>query len=113
MQVNNGAPFAVAAAASPTWAPPSPTSGGPTWSNNVAGQNVLAPGQNYVQITPSGETVPYAFSMTLPRNLQWTSLQIYVFFNSYSDVSWIVLNNGQYVVGNFSLASSQLIDTPA
>jgi hypothetical protein len=27
-------------------------------------------------------------------------VQIYIFFNTYTNVSWIVLNEGQYVAGN-------------
>jgi hypothetical protein len=107
--VNNGPQFSVAAAGGPLWVPTSPAvNTGPTWSDTTAAQNVLAPGSNYLQITPTGETVPYGIALNLPKNFQWISLQLYVYFNSYSDVSWIVLNNGQYVTGNLSLASTAL-----
>lgn len=107
--VNNGAQFSVSAAAGPNWVPQSPAANtGPTWSDTAPAQNVLAPGANYLQITPIGETRPYGITLNLPTAFQWISLQLYVYFNSYCDVSYIVLNNGQFVTGNLSLASTAL-----
>jgi hypothetical protein len=109
MMVNNGAPFSIAGAAEPNWTPQSPTSGGPTWSNTTPGPNVIAPGDNYLTITPAGSIEPLTTLLSLPGEFQWISLQVYIFFNSYSDVSWVALNNGQYVTGNIKLASSLLV----
>jgi hypothetical protein len=97
VNVNNGPAFNVPAAAVPSWAPQSPPNGGPSLGN-VPGPNVLSPGTNYVMITPAGSTMPLNVPMNLPNNVQWNSLQVYIFFN-YGAVSWIGLNNGQFVTG--------------
>ena len=106
ISVNNGAQFSVAAASGPNWVPQSPTSGGPTWSNTTPAQNVIAPGDNYFTITPSGGIQPFTTLVSLPKTFLWNSVQLYIFFNSYTDVSWIVLNEGQFVTGNLKLMSS-------
>jgi hypothetical protein len=106
ISVNNGPQFSVAAAAATTWIPSSPTSGGPTWSNSAPGQNVISPGDNYLSITPTGKIQPFTTTVSIPGTFQWDSLQLYIYFNSYSDVSWIVLNGGQFVTGNLKLGSS-------
>jgi len=99
ISVNNGPQFSVPGANAPGWAPASPAQGGPGWSNTSPAPNVMAPGENYLTITPAGMSRPFTTVIGLARNTQWTSLQIYVFFNGYSDLSWIVLNNGQFVTG--------------
>jgi hypothetical protein len=94
-------------ASGPGWVPQVPGSGGPTWSNTTPGPNVLAPGTNYISITPQGALQPVSFTVDLPKNFQWNSLQLYMFFDSYTNVSWIVLNEGQYVTGNIDLAAKR------
>jgi hypothetical protein len=106
VSVNNGPQFSVSGASSPNWPPQTPTSGGPTWSYNGPAQNVLAPGVNALMITPSGSIQPANVTVTLPGTLQWNSVQLYIFFNSYGDVSWIVLNDGQFVTGNLGFSAS-------
>ncbi len=106
VSVNNGASFTIAGASAATnWVPQTPSSGSPTWSNNQPGQNVIAPGTNYLNITPQGTLQPYTTTMILPGTIQWNSLQLYIYFNSNTEVSWIVLNEGQYVTGNIQLTS--------
>ncbi|WP_102958642.1 hypothetical protein [Mangrovicella endophytica] len=112
MSVNSGQQFSINPAAGPNWTPQTPTSGGPTWNNQTPGQNVIAPGDNYLNIIPTGGLKPFNTVMSLPGSMQWSSLQIYIFFNSYSDVSWIALNNGEYVTGNLKLGSSHQIASP-
>ena len=107
MTVNNGTQFSIAAAAGPNWVPQSPTSGAPTWSNTTPAQNVIAPGTNTLNITPSGSITPIVATMVLSQSVMWTSFQLYIFFNSMQDASWIVLNNGNYVTGDIFLASAQ------
>lgn len=63
----------------------------------------MAPGDNYVSIFPEGSNQPISFVVSLPRNIQWISVQLYIFFNRYMDASWSVLNNGQFVTGNIKL----------
>ena len=106
VQVNNGVQFSVSAANATTWAPSSPSSGAPTWNNVAVAPNVFAPGDNYLTITPAG--VPQGFNtvVSLPKTM-WISLQLYIFFDTYSSVSWIALNNGEYVTGNLSLSATE------
>lgn len=107
VQVNvNNAPsaFTIAGASGPGWIPQTPASGGPTWSNTTPGPNVLAPGTNYIAITPQGVTQPVTFTVDLPKTFQWNSLQLYIFFDTYTNVNWIVLNEGQYVTGSIVLS---------
>lgn len=64
-----------------------------------AAPNVLATGANSLALTPDGSTTPTTVQLEVPGDLQWHSLQLYIFFNTYQDFSWIVLNNGAYVSG--------------
>jgi hypothetical protein len=107
VQVNNGQQFQIAGAA-PSGAPQVPAYGGPTWSNTTSAPNVLAPGLNTLVLTPAGALDPFVTTLSLPGQIQWTSVQVYLFFNSYSDVSWTVLNQGQYVTGSLSLRQARL-----
>jgi hypothetical protein len=106
VSVNNGPQFSISGASAPNWTPQSPSQGGPTWSNTTPGQNVLAPGANYLNLTSSGGFEPMVANANLPRNIQWNSLQLYLFFNSYNELSWVVLNDGQFVTGNLQLSSA-------
>jgi hypothetical protein len=101
-QVNNGAQFAIAGAAAPTFAPQVPATGGPTWSNTGPANNVLGPGENTIVITPTGITKPFSFPLMLKGTVQYTSIQLYVFWNGNAQVSWVVLNNGQFVDGSLA-----------
>jgi hypothetical protein len=107
MSVNNGDQFFFPGAQGPAWSPTIPTSGGPTWSNTTPAPNVLAPGPNSLMITPQGAVAPYQTTVNLPANFQWSSIQLYIFFNNYSDVSWMVLNEGQFVTGNLQLSTAR------
>jgi len=108
VSINNGQQFTLSSASAPNWTPQQAAAGGPTWSDISPGQNVIAPGDNYLQITPTGAIQPSSTVVNLPRNFQWTSVQLYIFFNAYSDLSWIVLNNGQYVTGDLTLGGAGL-----
>jgi hypothetical protein len=105
MTVNNGPQFAIAGATA-AWVPQSPTTGAPTWSNVAPGQNVFSPGPNSVNITPTGALKPYVTTVNLPDDIQWDSLQLYIYFNGYKEVSWVVLNGGQFVTANVQLSSA-------
>ena len=48
--------------------------------------------------------------MHIPVSMQWTSLQIYIFFNGLADASWIVLNGGQFITGNIKLTALQALN---
>ena len=87
------------------WRPQSPFTNPVTFSpSGPPSANVLAPGSNSFAITPKGNTQPYTFAITLPPTFQWNSIEIYIFFNSYATVSWLVLNSGQYVDGGVGQA---------
>jgi hypothetical protein len=87
------------------WRPQSPFTNPVTFSSSQPAPNVLAPGDNTMWITPQGVIAPYKFSLRLPPTFQWNSIEIYILFNSYATVSWIVLNDGQFVDG--SVASGE------
>ena len=103
---NNTSSFVINGASGPGWVPQVPATGGPTWSNTTPSGNVLAPGKNYIQITPQGVQQPVTFTVDLPKTFQWNSLQLYIYFDTYNNVSWIVLNEGQYVTGNINLTAT-------
>ncbi len=63
--------------------------------------NVLAIGANSLAITPFKSPVPRTVTVVLP-NIQWISVQLYVFFDSTTTTNWIILNQGQFVVGGLS-----------
>lgn len=102
VQVNNGPQFQIAGAG-PSGAPQVPTSGGPTWSYTTMAPNVLAPGLNSLVLTPEGSFQPIMTTLSVQSRIQWLSVQIYLFFNAYGDLSWTLLNQGQYVTGSLSL----------
>jgi hypothetical protein len=47
-----------------------------------------------------------------PSTVQWTSIQLYFYFNAYGNVAWILLNEGQYIAGNNPMMQNR-DDTPA
>lgn len=106
VSVNNGAFFTIGGVSNSSWSPQTPSWGGPSWSNGPPGPNTLAPGPNALMITPAGSPTPFVTTVVLPKNLQWDSLQLFIFFDSYGNVSWMVLNGGQFVTGNIQLGSS-------
>jgi hypothetical protein len=102
VSVNNGAQFSVAGASVPGWVPQGPAAGGSSWSNHGPAPNALGPGTNIVTVTSQGGA-PIRVTVALP-DVQWSSVQFYVFF-SWSTVSWVALNNGQYVTGGTQSAA--------
>jgi hypothetical protein len=95
------APFGInGTSSSISWRPQSPFSNPVTFSaSGPPAANVLVPGSNSIAITPKGVTNPYTFTVYLPPTFQWNSIELYIYFNSYATVSWIVLNDGQFVAG--------------
>ena len=57
----------------------------------------LGPGTNYLSVTPAGSTEPLAFSIDVPNSVPFTSVQLYLFLNSYQSVAWVLLDNGGLV----------------
>jgi hypothetical protein len=112
ISINNGASFSIQGTHAPNFTPQTPSAGGPTWgSTTAAAQNVIAFGPNELSITPQGVLAPYITQLDVPA-VPWISLQIYIFFNAYSGVSWILLNNGQFVAGAIIPATYALGGAP-
>lgn len=80
------------------WVPSSPPQV-PTWGP-VAKPDVIAPGENNFVVTPVDTHAPYRFKADFPVSVNWTSVQIYLYWNASNKVSWIALNNGQAVSGD-------------
>jgi hypothetical protein len=97
VSVNNGSgTFQIAAAAGPNWTPQTPATN-PTFNPGPPTPGNLGIGSNLVQITPQGSTSPFTVPINLPGAVNWSSIQIYIFFQTYSNCSWIVLNAGQQI----------------
>jgi hypothetical protein len=97
LNINNGSSMTqIAAAAGPNWTPAVPTTN-PSFNQGPPTPGNLGIGINNVQITPQGSTSPFVAPVNLPSNVNWSSIQIYIFFMSYSSCSWIVLNAGQVI----------------
>jgi hypothetical protein len=106
INVNNGTSIIqVAAAAGPNWTPAVPTTN-PTFNPGPATPGNLGIGANSVQITPQGSTSTFVAPINLSGSVNWNSLQIYIFFQSFSSCSWITLNAGQQV-GQGTVTSDQ------
>jgi hypothetical protein len=113
ISINNGAPFNIPGTYAPNWTPQTPSAGAPTWgSSTVPAPNVIAFGDNQLSVTPQGALEPYRTVLSIPA-APWGSVQIYVFFNAYSEVSWVLLNEGQFVTSNVRLSPPGLRDARA
>lgn len=97
VNVNNGSGmFEIAAATGPNWTPQTPATN-PTFNPGPPTPGNLGIGSNLVQITPLGSTSPFAAPINLSGAVNWSSIQIYLLFQTYSSCSWIVLNAGQQI----------------
>jgi len=108
VNVNNaGSTFQIAAAAPPNWTPGTPTTN-PTFNPGPPTAGNLGIGVNYVQLTPQGSTSPFIAQMSIPASVNWSSIQIYIFFAGYMSCSWVVLNAGQIVSQGSGLSEATL-----
>jgi hypothetical protein len=107
VSVNNGSQFSIAGTgAFIGWTPQQPTSGGPRWI--PAGErapNALSPGLNWVTVTPEGSVRPFTMTINIPSNVDFASLQLYLFVNPSGDAAWTLMNNGEYVTSGVSSAT--------
>jgi hypothetical protein len=102
VNVNNSpTTFQIPAAAGPSWLPGVPAAN-PTFTPGSPAVGVLGIGTNYVILTPQSAPSFFIAHIVLPPTVNWFSIQIYVFFQSYDTCSWLVLNAG----GQVSLAST-------
>lgn len=104
VSVNNGSQFSIAGTgAFIGWTPQQPASGGPSWT--PAGErapNVLGPGLNWVTVTPEGSLRPFTMTVNIPSNVDFASLQLYLFVNPSGDAQWTLMNSGEYVTSGVS-----------
>jgi hypothetical protein len=102
VNVNNSpATFQIPAAAGPGWLPGVPATN-PTFTPGPVTVGVFGIGTNSVILTPVDWPSPFIAKIDLSGSVNWSSIQIYVFFQSYDSCSWRVLNAGWQV----SLAST-------
>jgi hypothetical protein len=101
LSVNKGPQFSVSGASAPDWSPQTSVVDVPPWSDRAPYANLLMPGVNSLEVTPAGADRPVVVRVHLPK-IQWNSMQIYIFLDNYSNVSWIALNDGQCITGALS-----------
>lgn len=108
VNINNaGATFQIAAAGAPNWTPGVPTTN-PTFNPGPPTPGNLGIGPNSVMLTPQGSTSPFIANVMLPGSVNWSSIQIYIFFQSYSSCAWVVLNAGQQIAQGTALTEAAL-----
>jgi hypothetical protein len=105
----NNAPttFQIAAAAAPTWSPGVPATN-PLFNPGPKTPGILGIGTNNVILTPVQATDPFIAKILLSSSVNWFSIQIYVFFQSYDTCSWLVLNAGWQVSQGSTLSEAYL-----
>jgi hypothetical protein len=97
VNVNNGPlTFPITAAAAPSWLPGVPAIN-PGFNPGPPIPGFFGVGTNRVVLTPQGAPSPFIAPIELPGTVNWSSIQIYVFFQSYDSCSWLVLNAGAQV----------------
>jgi len=108
VNVNNGSStFQIDAATGPNWTPATPATN-PTFNPGPATAGNLGIGPNNVLLTPKGSTSTFNAVINLSGQVNWQSIQIYIFFQSYTSCSWIVLNSGQVVAQGVVLSDATL-----
>ena len=100
VSVNNGPQFTIAGAYPPNFVPQTPQGGGPGWNNQQPAPGTFAPGNNYVTTVTAGSGQVHNLMINLSRNIQWQSLELYLFFSGNGQPGWLALNNGFFVAGN-------------
>jgi hypothetical protein len=101
--INNGTQFSVPAATATTWAPGAPTTN-PTFTGNMPSQGQFGYGQNNCAITPSTGGGTATAVVTIPTTINPAdALQLYLFYQDTTAVSWVLLDNGRAVAGNLKL----------
>ncbi|AIR61140.1 hypothetical protein RJE46_17945 [Cedecea neteri] len=99
VSVNNGSFLSVNAADSTSWVPSVPATQ-PTFVNNTNfGNGQLGLGANTITLYPStsGPASSANFTLNIPTNVTVSSLQLYLFWKDAKDVSFAVLNGGQFI----------------
>lgn len=104
--VNNGGPFTIfAASPSLQWYPVSPAKQ-PAFTGNLPAPGQFGYGENECAISPAtgGSTNP--LTITIPVTINPSdSIQLYLFYEDDTHVTWVVLDNGRAVSGCLNLGS--------
>lgn len=112
VNVNNAkSTFQIDAASGPNWTPQTPATN-PTFNPGPPTPGNLGIGTNNVLLTPQGSTSSFNAQVQIPAAVNWQSIQIYVFFQSYTSTSWIVLNSGQLISQGTTLSDAVLKARP-
>jgi hypothetical protein len=108
VNVNNSlSTFQIDAAAGPSWLPGVPNTN-PAFNPGPPVPGKLGIGTNHVQLTPQGAVSPFVAQIDLAATVNWFSIQIYIFFQSYDTCSWLVLNNGAQVLQAMTYSEARL-----
>jgi hypothetical protein len=104
--VNNGTQFSAPAANSTTWVPGVPTTN-PPFTGNVPAQGSFGYGANNCAITPATGGGTATATVTVPTSINPSdAIQLYLYYQSPTLVSWVLLDNGRAVSGNLSFPPS-------
>jgi hypothetical protein len=104
--VNNGSQFTIfAASPSLNWFPVPPARQ-PTFTGTVPALGAFGYGENQCAITPASGGSTNTPTITIPDTINPSdSIQLYLFYEDDSHVSWVVLDNGRAVSGSLNLSS--------
>jgi hypothetical protein len=110
ISVNTGAPIAInGTGPNANWVPQQPSPNPLSYSNGYPAANVfgsLAP--NQVSVIVDGVPISQPLQISIPQSGPVFSLQLYIFFNTTSTVSWTMLSGGQPVASGMALTNSAL-----
>ncbi|MFL6245354.1 MAG: hypothetical protein ACJ74H_04970 [Thermoanaerobaculia bacterium] len=107
VNINSGAAFTIlGTGASVNWTPQRPNvnvefTGGPP------APGALGIGTNSVVMTPGAAATPFVAQINLPATVNWQSIQLYIFFQSYVSCSWALMNEGQIITYAAATALTQ------
>ncbi len=109
VSINNGAAFTILGTGAYTnWVPQSPNIS-VAFTGGSPAPGMLGIGANQVVMTPAQSASPFTVQMNLPASVNWQSIQLYIFFQSYVSCSWALMNAGQ-IINYATVASGGGID---
>jgi hypothetical protein len=104
--VNNGSLFTISAVSpSLNWYPVGPAKQ-PAFTGNQPAQGAFGYGANQCAITPATGGSTNTVTINIPNTVNPSdALQLYLFYEDDTHVTWVVLDNGRAVSGSVNLAS--------
>ena len=104
--INNGGEFTISAASPSLKWYPVPPSKQPAFTGSLPAQGAFGYGANQCAITPASGGSPNPVTITIPNTINPSdSIQLYLFYEDDTHVTWIVLDNGRAVSGSLSFSS--------